>query len=90
MLSKERTLLSDASINAIRNVKDSIRVAAADKAHQMPITPVLMQGQRTTNSVYVARLAEERKKAEINNRLQEKRTAEKEEIQKTVKLLEVR
>lgn len=43
MLSNERTLLSDASINAIRSVKDAIRVTAAGKAYQMPITAALMQ-----------------------------------------------
>ena len=89
VLTNERTLLSDASINALRSTKDAIRVTASGQAHMMPITPALMQARRSANSVYTARLAEERELKEKSRRLQEKRTAENEEMQNTAKLLEV-
>jgi hypothetical protein len=57
VVTNERTLLSDASINALRSTKDAIRVTASGQAHMMPITPALMQARRNANSVYTARLA---------------------------------
>ena len=89
MLTNERTLLSDASINALRSTKDAIRVTASGQAHMMPITPALMQARPSASSVYTARLAEERELKEKSRRLQEKRTPENEEMQNTAKLLEV-
>ena len=89
VLTNERTLLSDASINALRSTKDAIRVTASGQAHMMPITPALMQARPSASSVYTARLAEERELKEKSRRLQEKRTAENEEMQNTAKLLEV-
>ena len=49
LYSNERTLLSDAFVNAIQNVKYAIRVTVAGKAQQIPITP-LMQARKTANS----------------------------------------
>ena len=39
VVTNEHTLLSDASINALRSTKDAVRVAASGQAHMMPITP---------------------------------------------------
>ena len=56
----------------------------------MPITPALMQARRNANSIYTARLAEEKKSSDIEKKLKDRRTAEKEEMQNIAKLLEVR
>lgn len=47
----------------------------------MPITPALMQARRSANSVYTARLAEEKKSSEIEKKLKDNMRAEKEEMQ---------
>ena len=69
-------------------MKDPIRVTVSGQAHMMPITPALMQELRSANSVYTARLAEEKKSSEIEKKLKDM-TAEKEEMQNIAKLLEV-
>ena len=48
-----------------------------------------MQAWRSANSVYTARLAEEKKSSEIEKKLKDNMTAEKEEMQNIAKLLEV-
>ena len=45
VVTNERTLLSDASIDALRSTKDAIRVTASGQAYMMPITPALMQAR---------------------------------------------
>ena len=40
-ITNERTLLSDASINALRSTKDAIRVTASGQAYIMPYHPCL-------------------------------------------------
>ena len=89
VVTNECTLLSDTSINALRSTKNAIRVTGSGQAHMMPITPALMQARRSANSVYTARLAEEKKSSEIEKKLKDNMTAEKEEMQNIAKLLEV-
>ena len=90
VVTNERTLLSDTSINALRSTKDAISVTASGQAYMMPITPALMQARRSFNSVYTARLAEEKMSSEIEKKLKDNMTAEKEEMQNIAKLLEGR
>ena len=89
VVTNERTLLSDASINVLRSTKDAIKVTASGQAYMMPITPAFMQARRSVNSVYTARLAE-KMSLEIEKKLKDNMTAEKEEMQNIAKLLEGR
>ena len=85
VVTNERTLLSDASINAPRSTKDAIRVTASSQAHI--ITPALMQARQSANSVYTAHLAEEKKSSEIEKKL---KTTRQQRKKKCRILLEVR
>ena len=57
VLTSERSLQSDDSINANRLIKYAIRVTALGHAHKMPITPSFMQAGR---SAYTKRMEEEK------------------------------
>ena len=52
VLTRERHLLSDDSINAIRLTKYVIRVTGSGHAYKMAITPSLIQARRSYYAVY--------------------------------------
>ena len=56
----ERSLLPDDSIHAIRLTKYVIRVTGAGHAHEMSITPSLMQARRPAYAVYITHMEEEK------------------------------
>ena len=68
VLTSERRLLSDDSINAIRLIKDLIRVTESGHAHKIPITPLLMQSRRSSYAVYGSRKARKEKDMQPNDK----------------------
>lgn len=73
VLTPERSQLTDESINALRLTKDAVRVTGSGQAHQMPITPSLIQARRSAYGVYSKRLAEEREKKAKTQRMKDQR-----------------
>ena len=59
MLTSERSLQSDDSINANRLIKYAIRVIGSGHAQTMLITPSLKQARWSANAVYTKRMEEE-------------------------------
>ena len=64
VITSERSLLSDDSINAIRLTKYAIKVTGSEDAHKMTIAHCLMQARRPAYAVYTKRT----KKRRICNR----------------------
>lgn len=58
MLSKERTLLTDSSVNGLRMVKDAVKVSCGSVA-DMNITKGLLEAGRKAHNVYKRRMEEE-------------------------------
>ena len=52
LLSDDRSLLSNASINGLRATRDGIKFLADDKAHQVPITKDLLESVRHAHARY--------------------------------------
>ena len=58
MLSKERTLLSDSSINGLRMVKDAIKVSSGGVS-DINITKGLLEAGRKAHNLYKRRIEED-------------------------------
>ena len=81
MLSKERTLLSDSSINGLRMVKDAVKVSPGGVA-DINITKGLLEAGRKAHALYKRRIEEEEierqqaKKARLESEAEQKRLEE--------------
>ena len=74
VLTGERSLLSDDSINEIRLTKNAIRVTVSGHAHKMPNTSSLMQAQQSAYVVYTKRMEDKQEERRIcNGRLRQPR-----------------
>ena len=90
LLTSERGLLSDDYINAIRLLKYDIRVTGSGHAHKMPITPSLMQTQRSAYAVHTKRIEEEKVREDQEMHHKAKAAKENQHTQNILKQLESR
>ena len=68
VLTKERSLMTDASLNAIRMTKDAVRVIGSGSVEKMPITSGLIRARDLAHATYKKRMAEEKAKMEKESR----------------------
>ena len=86
VLTSDRSLLSDYSINAVRLTKVAIRVTGSGHAYKMPITHSLMQARRSAYAVYTKRMEEEKAKKKKDMQHTAKLAKEDQDTQTIIKI----
>ena len=79
LLTKERTLLSDSSINGLRTVKDAVRVSGG-VVSEMPVTKVLVRFGQLAHNKYKRRIEEEAAEEQVIKKARMVKEAERKEL----------
>lgn len=77
LVSDDRTLLSDASINGLRATRDAVKFFGNNKAHEVPITKDLLEYVRNAHSKYCQDLEKQRQQTEVKRKFDEQQENEK-------------
>ena len=87
MLTKERTLLSDSSVNGLRMVKDAVKVSCGSVA-DIIITKSLLEAGRKAHNLYKRRIEEEELEKQKAKKARLESEAERQRLEKSRKELE--
>lgn len=84
MLTKERTCLSESTINGLRHVKDAVHCSGGE-VHKIPVDREMITACKNAHSVYLRKLQEEREAEEAKKKAKAKKEAEQQEQEKVRK-----
>lgn len=87
LLTKERTLLSDSSINGLRTVKDAVRIQG-DVVSEMPVTKVLIKSGQLAHTKYKRRIEDEAAEEQVIKKARMLKEAERKELSETAQKFE--
>jgi hypothetical protein len=82
LLTDDRSLLSDASINGLRATRDGVAFFGNGKPHEVPITKCLLDSVRDAHSRYCIDLEKRREELSVKKKFEEEQTTEKLFIEK--------
>jgi hypothetical protein len=82
LVTDDRSLLSDASINGLRATRDGVMFFGNGKPHEVPITKTLLESVRNAHAKYCQDLEKQRKECEDKKRMEEEQQIEKNFLQK--------
>jgi hypothetical protein len=74
LLTDDRSLLSDASINGLRATRDGVKFFGNKKPHEVPITKDLLDSVRSAHSRYCVDLEKQREESITKNKIEEEQT----------------
>lgn len=75
LLTSDRSLLSDASINGLRATRDAVTFFGNGKPHEVPITKGLLDSVRNAHSRYSMDLEKQREELGMKKQIEEERVA---------------
>ena len=84
MLTKERTCLSESTINGLRHVKDAVHYFGGE-VHKIPVDREMVTACKNAHSIYSRKLQEEKEAEESKKKAKAKKQAEQQEQEKLQK-----